>query len=259
MDEITRSLTLWSDGEEIGRNCRVRLRARAALTLAPLPCLLEIRNLPETEAARLRRAKNIATAAENTVLAAGRIAEVYRAPRTSGKRGTSSMTSVLFSPGLPLWEAGVSLSLPGGIRASDTLRAVLAASGTGIPLLNWAGPDPVFARGQAYFGRAAEAAASVLAACGAEGILLPAGLAVRKGGAEEGAAASLDAGDLREAPGWAGRDRVLQVKLCGLRPGQRVRWVFAGEEGCGVIRECLTDADTEAGPWGMEMLVRAES
>ena len=67
------------------------------------------------------------------------------------------------------------------------------------------------------------------------------------------------AGNLQETPGWAGGDRALKVNLCGLRPGQRVRWVFREEEGCGVIRECLTDADTETGPWGMEVLVRVES
>ncbi len=259
MGEITRSLTLSAGGEEIGRDCRVRLRARAALTLAPLPCLLEIVGLPDADAARLRRARVIATACKNTVLAAGRIAEVFREPGTAGKKGTPPLTSVVFSPGLPLWEAGISLSLPGGIRASDTVRAVLAASGTGIQLLNWPGPDPVFARGQAFFGRAAEAVSSVLAACGTDGTLLPAGLALRRDGAEEGAVTTLSAGDLQEAPGWAGGDRALKVNLCGLRPGQRVRWVFREEEGGGVIRECLTDADTETGPWGMEVLVRVES
>ena len=125
MSEPIRSLTVRADGEVIGAGCRARLRAPLALTLLPLPCRLDVWNLSAEGFARLRRARSLTVACGDRLLAWGAPAEAVRGPDREG----GALSTVLFSPGLPLWEARISLSVPAGVTASETLRALLAASG----------------------------------------------------------------------------------------------------------------------------------
>ncbi len=276
---MTRSLTLLADNREEGHGCRMRFRARSVPGLLPMPCLLEIWNLPEDDFKRIQIAKRIAVCCDRDVLAAGRPVKVVQ-------EIGNAVVSVIFSPVLPLWEARVSLSMPAGIRASDTVRALLAASGTGIGLLSWTGEDPIFARGQAFRGRAAEAIASVMEAAGARGVMMPAGLALYREGKASGGTINLKKEDLLASPGMIRTDsvrtdsvrtdsvrtdsvgtnssgriggviRILKITPRALTPGMTMTWPTASGREQGMLQEWLLDADTAEGPWGVACLVRS--
>ena len=85
----------------------------------------------------LSRAREVTVKHEEVVLLSGFVADVFR---SRGKNGTETHAAV--SPGLPLWEAVVSLDLEASASVSETVRRLLEASGTGIRLLAFPGADP---------------------------------------------------------------------------------------------------------------------
>lgn len=111
----------------------------------PLPYTLRLLNLPDSGTGLLYAARNLSVLRDGSLLAWGRVSAVLRRTVPEG-----TLTEVVFSPGLSLWEAPVSLSVEAGVSVSETLRRILAASGTGISLLAFPGPDPVRTRGQAF-------------------------------------------------------------------------------------------------------------
>ena len=76
---------------------------------------------------------------EDSCLAFGQVSDVFTETVPEG-----TITTVAFSLGLNLWESQVSLSVSSGVSVSETVRRILAASGTGIRLLSFPGEDPVF-------------------------------------------------------------------------------------------------------------------
>ena len=166
---MIRSLTVMADGERVNGLCRVSVTGRESLGLEPLPFIMRAWNPDDSAHAMLAAAKTITVLRENSLLAAGQAAGVYRRTVPEG-------TEVVFSPNLALWEAPVFLSVEAGTSVSETVQRILEASGTGIRLLPCAGPDPVFPRGQAFRGRAAECVNDVLSAVPARAYMTEAGL-----------------------------------------------------------------------------------
>ncbi len=252
---MSRDFILLADDREVGRGCRMRIRARSVPGLLPLPCMLDIRNLPAEDIKRIQAAKQLAVCCGRDVLIAGIPADMVH-------EAGNPVTMVIFSPELPLWEVRVSLSLPAGIHASDAVRAILAASGTGIGLLSWTGDDPAFARGQAFCGRAGEAVVSVMESAGAKGVLMPAGLTLYREGIASGSTVALKKEDLVGPSGIimtdmiGGTIRVLKVAPRALTPGMTITWPTDSGIQRGVLQEWDLDADTGDGSWGMECLIR---
>ena len=186
----------------------------------------------------------------DSVLAAGRISDVCRGTVPEG-----TVTEAVFSAGLDLWEAPVSLSVEAGVSVSETVRRILAASGTGIALLSFPGEDPVRSRGQAFAGRAAECVASALTAAGARSCLTPAGLCVIPA---SGLPVSMELSeqDLLEAPAHAGENlAVLRTKVTGWPLGKTVSVTWKGETFQGLVLERSVDADNMEGNWQCELLI----
>ena len=132
--EIDRELLILADSERVSGFGRAWLSGREELNLFPAPFMLRLWNLQESDDLLLSRAREVSVSHEGSVLAAGRIADVFRRTAPEG-----TVTYVCFSPGLPLWEVPVSLSVEAGASVSDTVRRILEASGTGIRLLGWTG------------------------------------------------------------------------------------------------------------------------
>ena len=152
-----RSLTVTADGEPFPFSGRMRLRGEDNLSLFPALFTLELWNLPEEYDLRLYRTRRISVSHDDACLISGAISDVFRHPSRDG-----ILTTVAVSLGLDLWESVVSLTVPAGTLLSDTVRRILASSGTGIPLLSFPDTDPALPRGQSDFGRASECIASVL-------------------------------------------------------------------------------------------------
>ena len=241
-----RVLTVSVDEEVIGDGCRLHLRARSSMSLCPPLCFLTLRNISDAAFARLQNGKTISVSTGISLLAFGEITDAIQR-----QTDEDSLTVVSFAPGLSLWEAAVSLSVPAGLSVSNTIRQILAATGTGCSLISYTGEDPVFSRGQTFHGRAADAITSVLSAAGLSDAAYwtPAGLCVRGNSSDP-----VTISDLTDFPQQTSSGIILPVPPAGWSVGQAVRY----ENITGLIREICVDADNTVGPWKMELLVRQE-
>ena len=250
---LFRSLTVLADGEQVTGFCYAHLTGREALELLPLPYTLRLLNLPDSGTGQLYAAKEVTVLRDNSLLAYGRISAVFRQNVPEG-----ALTELVFSPGLALWEAPVSLSVEAGVSVSETLRRILAVSGTGIPLLSFPGMDPVRSRGQAFYGRAAECVNEVLSAVPARACLSPAGLRVIP---REGLPVSLylSERDLIDVPSFTDGQMILRTTVTGWPVGEKasVKWKNGSAEG--LVTERRVEADTMKGRWETVLVIEIKN
>ena len=240
----TRSLTVQVDGESVGDGCRIHLQARNTMSLCPPLCQLEILNLSDSSFQRLLDGKTVSVSCGISLLSFGEITDVIQHQDSDGCR-----TVVSFAPGISVWEAAVSLSVPSGILISDTIRQILLSSGTGYQLISYAGKDRTLPRGQTFHGRAADALFTALSAVGLSDAVYwtPAGICVRDESQE-----AVTIPELLESPKRTAGGFILSVPPSGWYSGQAVRF----NQISGLIREIAMDLDNVSGPWTMELLVR---
>ncbi len=246
-----RKLTVLADGTPLAAECRFHLSGTVRAGLYPSLFLLQCWNLSNEDVFRLRNTKELSVLREDSCLAYGRVSDVFRKTVPEG-----TVTAVAFSPGLSLWKAMVSLSLPSGVSVSETVRRLLEASGTGIQLLSFPGNDPVFSRGQAFLGRAAECILSALSAASAGAYLVSAGLCIIPAESLP-ATLHLSENDLTDRPAFAdgGRKMILSTTVTGFQPGEEMNLETDGKTYAGLILERLVEADTRMGPWNTQLLV----
>ena len=250
MPDFSRELSVFADGGEVTGFSHVRLTGRDCIGLFPMPFTLRLWNLPDSGMQQLAAAKEITVLREDSILAAGQTADVCRMTGSEG-----AVTEVVFSAGLRLWEVPVSLSVEAGVSVSETVRRILEASGTGIPLLAFPGENPVRTRGQAFFGRAAECIASALSGTGARGCLVPSGLCViPSSGSPE--SVTLTEADLTDAPVRTGEKlMILRTRVTGWPLGKTVSVRWNGESAEGLVIERSVDAENMEGSWLCELLI----
>ena len=254
MPDLNRSLSVFADGLPVSGFRHAYLSGRDALGLYPMPFILRLWNLADSDYHALRAAKHLSVRHEDSVLASGRVSDIYLRIAPEGK-----ITEVVFAAGLGLWETPVSLSVEAGVSVSDTVRRILSASGTGIPLLSFPGEDPVRSRSQAFYGRAAECVEEALSAVGARGYLTESGLCVVPA---EGLPVSMElsSADLLSDPVFVGnRQLLLRTRITGWPLGKavRVKWKDGSQEG--LVLERSVDADNLEGKWESEILVEKAS
>ena len=254
MPDFSRELSVFADGGEVTGFSHVRLTGRDCIGLFPMPFTLRLWNLPDSGMQQLAAAKEIAVLREDSILVAGQTADVCRMTGSEG-----AVTEVVFSAGLRLWEAPVSLSVEAGVSVSETVRRILEASGTGIPLLSFPGENPVRTRGQAFFGRAAECIASALSGTGARGCLVPSGLCVIP---SSGLPVSMELSetDLKDAPVRTGDGcLLLRTGVTGWPLGKTVSVQWQGNTTEGLVVERRVDADNMEGNWQAELLIEVRT
>ena len=252
--ELNRSLSVFADSHPVTGFRHARLTGTDSVGLQPMPFTLRLWNLAESDYHLLQAAKTLSVRHGGSVLAAGGISDVYRRRVPEG-----AVTEAVFSAGLPLWEAPVSLSVEAGVSVSETLRRILEASGTGIPLLAFPGNDPVRTRGQAFHGRAAECVGEALSAAGARGYLTEAGLCVVP---VEGPPVSMNLteADLAGAPVRAGKNLlVLRTGPVGWPLGKQVSVKWPDGYAEGLVTERSVDADNMEGNWQAEVIVELKT
>lgn len=248
--EALKNLTVFADEREVVSFGRAVFSGKDSLGLLPSMFILRLHNLSASDVDLLSTAKKISVSYQGSVLAAGDISNVVRRITSGG-----SVTSVAFSMGLSLWEASVTLSIEANTAVSETVRRILAASGTEIPLLSFPGADPMFLRGQAYFGRAAESVVLALSAASARGYLTASGLCVVP---DEDLPVSvyLSDEDLVTAPFYPTGDiMVLRTRLNGWQLGKMVSVAWKGVETKGIVSERAFNADNVLNVWESELLV----
>ena len=260
-----RDLRVFLDGVPFTQGTGFRLTGRVDLNLFPDLFMLQCRNLPKEGIFQMQNTRQISVQSNGShlasrqissfsnasCLASGRISDVYTQTVPKG-----TVTVAVFSLGLDLWNAEVSVSCAAGNSISDDVRAILEASGTGIQLLSFPGEDPQPLRGRAYIGRAADAVASALSQAGARGFLTPAGLQVIPK-YQLPACLHLTEADLTDRPVFAdsGRKMILSTNVVGFQPGDEMTLSFAGTTTKGLIVSRLVDADSYTGSWKTELLI----
>lgn len=250
MPDLSRTLTILADGEPVTGFYHASLFGEESLGLYPLPFMLRIWNLSDPDYYLISSAGRISVQHDDSVLAAGTVSNVYRRAVSEG-----TVTEIVFSPGLPLWEAPVSLSVEAGATVSETVRRILSDSGTGISLLSFPGEDPVRTRGQAFFGRAAECVMSALSAAGARACFTLAGLCIVPSLGLP-VSMTLSENDLIDAPNRVSdRLMVLRTRVAGWPLGKTVSVQWQGNTIEGLVIERRVDADNMDGPWQAELLI----
>ena len=250
-NKLVRRLSVAADGQPVTGFRHARLSGRDALGLCPMPFTLRIWNLAESDYYRLCAAGKIAVSSVDSVLAAGVVSDVYRHAVPEG-----TLTEVVFSAGLKLWETPVSLSVEAGVTVSESVRRILDESGTGIPLLSFPGEDPVRSRAQAFYGRAAECIEEALSAAGARGYLTEAGLCVVPSSGLP-VSMELSEADLLDDPVKVGAGLLLlRTRITGWLLGKRISVKWKNESAEGLVLERSVDADNLEGKWGSELLMR---
>ena len=249
-DELNRRLTVEADGTVLTGFRRARLTGHDALGLYPMPFVLRLWNLAEADYLLLCSAKMLSVRSGDSVLASGSVSDVFRRAVPEGR-----VTEAVFAAGLNLWEALVSLSVEAGVSVSETVRRILAESGTGMALLSFPGADPVRSRPQAFFGRAAECIEEALSAAGARGYLTESGLCIVPA---EGLPVSMElsSADLLSDPVCVGNGQLLlRTRITGWPLGKGIRAKWKDGSGSGLVLERSVDADNLEGKWESELLI----
>ena len=247
MPDFKRDLHLFADGMEIAQGCRMTLTAGSTLTLRPALHHLSVYDLSDSSAAFLSGAHRIEIHSGASVIAAGELSEALT--RVSGGK---RITDLVFSPGLSLWHSSVSLSVPGGFRISDTIRALLSASASGLPLAAFATEDRPMARPQAFFGRTCDALALMAETADAEVWVSSAGVCV-SGRSPGSPSFVLTDSDLLSTPVLTGCRLLVTTTMMGWLIGSFVRVEWQGNTWEGRIVSALIQADNKDGPWKSEL------
>ena len=246
---MRRDLHLFADDTEIGQGCRMRLALREEFSLMPQLFHLEIENLSESSAEMLANCREMAVRSNGSVLATGD--SIFCCPRWIDGR---KIVSVSFSYGFRLWKASVSISLAAGMKISDTIREVLKASGTGIPMAGYTAKDFALTRPQAFFGRACEALERLADSVDGRVGLTQAGVCVI-GMGEQTPTVVMPEEELLSEPIFL-KDRViLKTGIVGWPLGTCVRFRWNGADYQGVMMSRMLDLDNAGGSWESQVEV----
>ena len=247
-----RELTVLCDNEPFNPHTRMCLSGEASIGLFPSLFTLKLRNLSREDFIHLRNTKELTVKNGNSCLACGKVSDVYMETVPEG-----TLATVAFSFGMELWEKWVSLDVPAGSTMGRTVSAILTAAGVCPASFSVPGPDPVFSRGQAFLGRAAQCAETALTRAGARCYLTRSGLCVVPSEPLQ-PTLHLKREDYTDRPVFAdgGHKLVIPTKVVGYQLGEEISAELP--EGItlpGLILRRSVEADTGNGPWKTELLV----
>ena len=247
-----RCLAVTVDGQTIAEGCRVELFGLSNLSLYPDLLSLRITNLSESSVNLLKQGKEISVYRGLSLVTGGDIQDVVQETVSDGV-----LTTVGFSFGTRFWEASVSLSLEAGMKASETIRHLLAASECGAQLLSFPEEDPVFARPQAFFGRLADAVDSVMSGVPGKACLVPGGVIVVPEHSEN-VDVEITEAEMVDEPEFLADRAVVRTLPTGWPMGRRARVRYRGREFTGVIAYHELYADTADRLFQSELMIEKE-
>ena len=242
MKNLIRDLHVFADGREVAQSCRMRLTARENLSLLPQLFQLEIENLSASSSVLLPSARSVEVRSGDSVLASG-----SPVSSCSRRRLGRSLFSLSFSPGMALWQSSVSLSA--GMSVSDSVRAVLSASGTGIPLAAFSADDAFLTRPQSFFGRTCDALRMLADTVHAEAYLSSAGLCLIDHSRASAPTLILPEDALLSDPVYLPDRIILSTEPKGWPLGTVVGFTWQGQSCQGMLVSRLLSLDNVEGPW----------
>lgn len=244
-----RELRIFADGREIAQGCRIRLSLLEHMSLLPQLYSLEIENLSESSQAQVASASSIEVQSGNSVLASGSVISVC--PRNESGR---KILSVSFSPGFGLWQSVVALSVTDGLSVSDTMKAVLASSGSGVPLAAFLAKDKNMTRPQAFFGRVCDALRILADTVSAKACLTAAGLCVVDPSLQA-PTVYIPESFLAEDPVFLPDRYILKTEIAGWPLGTCLQFTWQGRTYQGLLSARMLNLDNVEGPWQSQLEV----
>ncbi len=238
-----REMSLYADGVQVGAGCRMRLKGETYLDLRPGHFELHLFDLAPSPAALIASCREVEVRSGNSILARGELdgSETWSA-------GSGSVTSVYFSSGISLWEAACTISLAPGLKVSDSVKAILRESETGVSLAGYTAEDPVVRRPQSFFGRITDPLEMLAESAKGTAFLNPAGLVICGDDAGE-TPLLLGERDILEVPSQEGEGIILRTRLTGWPEGVRIRYAWKELTGEGRLVSRRIEADTIMEDW----------
>lgn len=173
--DFDRGFVILADSQPVpAAGFHLRLTGHHTQSLFPDLFVLRFWNPSEAVHWQLRNAHFLEVSHGETLLASGEIADITQETAPEGE-----LLTVSFALGLSFRASFVSLSVPAGVTAADTVRLLLSAAASSFQLLTDPDPNPVFTRPQAFHGRLTDTIEDVLSACDAVPYLVPSGIALR--------------------------------------------------------------------------------
>ena len=258
METQFRDLHVFADDREIGQGCRMRLNARENLSLLPQLFYLEIENLSGSSSALISACRKLEVRSNDSVLASGEI--VTCCPR---RHNGKQILSVSFSLDFGFWESSVSLSMAAGMRVSDTIRAVLAASmdlsgSRGqIPLAAFSAEDIQTSRPQEFFGRTCDVIRLLADTVDADAYLSTAGLCII-GHKPMEPTLFIPEDDLLSDPVFLKDRIILTTSMIGWPLGTCVEFSDGGNMYQGLLVSQLLQLDNASGLWMSQLEIITE-
>ena len=244
-----RELRIFADGREIARSCRIRFSLLEHMSLLPQLYSLEIENLSESSEALVSSAASIEVQSGKSVLASGSVISVC--PRNESGR---KLLAVSFSPGFGLWQSVVALSVTDGLSVSDTMKAVLASSGSRVPLAAFLAEDIRMTRSQSFFGRVCDVLRILADTVSADVCLTAAGLCVVDSSLQS-PTVYIPESFLTEDPVFL-RDRyILHTEVAGWPLGTCLQFTWQGRTCQGLLTARMLNLDNVEGPWQSQLEV----
>ena len=239
-----RDLHVFAEGREVGQSCRMSLSVRENLSLLPQLFHLTIENLSGSSSSFISAAQFLEVRSGDSVLASG-----FPVSCGSNIWFSRQFFSVSFSPGMALWESSVSLSLAAGMSVSDSVRAVLAASGTGVQLAAFSANDVFLTRPQSFFGRTCDVLRILAMSVNAEASLSSAGLCVIDRSRETAPTLILPEEDLASDPVFIPGRYILSTEPKGWPLGTVLRFTWHDQPYQGLLVSRMLSLDNVEGPW----------
>ena len=252
MNDVKRELTVLTDGVSFNPKVRLFLSGEASIGLYPSLFTMKAWNLSDRDYDHLRDTKELKVLNGHSCLACGKICDLYRETVPEG-----TLTTVAFAHGLDLWERWVSLNVPTGSTMGKTVCRILDEADIWPDSFTLSGPDPVFTRSQAFYGRAAQCIETVLTLAGARAYLAENGVCVAPADPTP-PTLHLKIKDYADMPSFAdGKSKlVIPTRVLGFRPGEEISVELVhGFSMPGLILKRHVEADTGSGPWMTELLM----
>lgn len=249
-----RLLNVYADGELIAEKQRIRLKGKSTMTCLPDLWQVELYDLSNHDRAVLRNANQITVTGERgSVICSGVPSDILI--QTDYGRECSV---ILILEGEAFWRSTVSISITAGVSLRQTLLTLLSRCSSPIPLVSCPELKMNFQRGQAFFGRTADAVDILARAADCRGWVWQGGLYLARTG-ESVAQTTIRESDILRDPESMTGALLVSTRMLGLMTGQMIRMETDTNTGDTYRLAAQTvDADTIDGNWSCMLTLMDE-
>ena len=243
-----RKMTVYADGDEIGRKLRKTLVGRSTMTLLPDFYTLEISGLSDGDIRKVKYSKNIRVVGEDkSLLFSGSLEDLY-----THYSEMSELTTMSLSDGMGFWEQFTNTSVGKGASVRSTIMTALGSA----PLGSYLAGDARLMRGQALVGKSADIVSMLAASVNARAYFTQSQVHIVSAGMASSIVDIKDK-DIVSTPEYANGVCTLRMKVKGWPVGLMAT-VSGKKKQYRLVAQTIM-ADSWEGPWETELTLIDES